>query len=222
MNSTTLFYAPGACSRVTLNALEEIGLPFDERPLALMRGEQRTPDYLALNPKGKVPALKIGERVLTENPVILFHLATQHPERRLLPSLDDPIARSQALSDLVWCGGALHPLVRQIAMPQFFTSGDPAPVKAVALQAFGPIASLISARVSGERWWYGQSWSILDVYLSWLVGMAQLGGAREAADPALVSHTQRVRARPSFVRALAREQAAVERFAIPLPPGATL
>jgi len=222
MGALTLFYAPGACSRVPLNALEELQLPFEEHPLALLRGEQKKPEYLAINPKGKVPALQVGQRILTENPAILFYLATRYPEGQLLPNLDEPEGRMQALGDLVWCGSALHPLVRQILLPQLFTSGDTAPVKEFALQAFMPVVDQISSRLSNAPWWYGDRWSIVDVYLGWLMGIAALGGAPGVDNPAIIDHIGRVRARPSFARALARERAAVERCNIPLPPGVTL
>jgi len=169
-----------------------------------------------------VPALKVGDQVVTENPATLFYLASVHPEAALLPGLDAPLGRAEALSDLAWCASTLHPLVRQAVMPQGFTSGNPAGVREAALKALAPLITQVEARLSGERWWYGATWSIVDVYLAWLVGLAKMGGVPGAAAPALDAHTARVRARPSFVRALAREQAAVERHAIPLPPGARL
>jgi len=222
MTTLKLYYAPGACSRVPLNALEELGLAFEEHPLALMRGEQRQPSYLSINSKGKVPALQIGDRVLTENAAILYYLATQYPEGRLLPNLDDPIGRSQGLGDLVWCGSALHPMARQILLPQLFTGGETGPVRESALAAFKPIAAQISERISGGRWWYGDQWSILDVYLCWILGLAQLGGASDAKSETLSDYIGRTRSRPSFQRALAREEAAVTRCQIPMPPGAKL
>lgn len=222
MDTMKLFYAPGACSRIPLNALEELRLPFDEHPLALLRGEQKSPDYLAINPKGKVPALQVGERTITENPAILFYLATQFPEGELLPNLDDPVGRSQALADLVWCGSALHPLVRQIYLPQLFTSADTDSVRNFAIQAFKPVAGSIASRLATQPWWYGEQWSIMDVYIAWIMGIAQLGGVFDAGSPPIAHHIERVRARPSFARALAREQAAVARYKIPLPPGVAL
>ena len=222
MDTLKLFHAPGACSRVPLNALEELRLPFEDRPLALMRGEQKSSEYLAVNAKGKVPALQVGDRIISENPAILFYLATQFSEGRLLPDLDDAVGRTQALADLVWCASALHPLVRQIYLPQLFTAADTAPVRDFAIQAFKPVAASIASRLAGQPWWYGEQWSIMDVYICWLMGIAQLGGASEASPPSIVDHIQRVRARPSFARALAREQAAVERCRIPLPPGVEL
>lgn len=222
MERMKLFYAPGACSRVALNALEELGVPFEEHPLALLRGEQKTPEYLAINPFGKVPALQVGKRIVTESTAILFYLATLYPAGKLLPNLSDPVGRAQALGDLAWCASTLHPMVRQIYLPQLFTVDDVAPVRACALQNFALVSERIVERLSGRPWWYGDDWSIIDVYLCWIMGIARLGKTPQADLPVVADHTQRVRARPSFVRALAREKAAVNSCGIPLPPGVDL
>ena len=90
------------------------------------------------------------------------------------------------------------------------------------MQAFKPVVAQIEQRLSAEDWWYGSQWSIMDVYLCWLMGIAQLGNAPGADSPVISAHIRRVRARPSFLRALAREEAAVLRSNIPLPPGVKL
>ena len=77
----TLYYAPIACSLVPLITLNESGAPFDVHPVLLAKGQQKTPEYLKLNPKGKVPALAIDGDVLTENVAILSWIAGQFPER---------------------------------------------------------------------------------------------------------------------------------------------
>jgi glutathione S-transferase len=71
----------------------------------------------------------------------------------------------------------------------------------------------ISARI-GQSWWYGPSWSIIDTYLYWAFSTAEKGGFPLDQFPVLVDHARRVRARPSFVRALAREQAALDAMGI--------
>jgi glutathione S-transferase len=210
MTDLTLFLSPGACSRVTLNALEEIGLDFAVKLVDLSKNEQKSPGYLAVNPKGKVPALRIGDRVMTENPAILAYLDRTHPDARLLPHAADPITDSQALIDLTWCCATLHPLVRQIRNPQRFTAGDTSGVKANGMENFAPIVGSIASRVDGQRWWYGADWSILDVYLSWACTTAQAGGINLADFPTVLDHARRVEARPAFQRALAREREAVE------------
>jgi glutathione S-transferase len=90
------------------------------------------------------------------------------------------------------------------------------------LQTLAPILQDLDRRVAGESWWYGDAWSILDVYLAWIFGMAIGGGASAAEYPALLSHQDRVRQRPSFERALKREQTGLEQAAIVLPGGGTL
>lgn len=97
--SLTLFFTPATCSRVALNALEELELPFEGRPVDIFKGAQRRPEYLAINPKGKVPALLVGDVLLTETPAILLWLSTTYPDPRLLPG-DDGLSRAQAFADI--------------------------------------------------------------------------------------------------------------------------
>ena len=94
-NKPILYFAPSTCARVTLTALEEIGIPFETRLIAFMAGEHRKPEYLAINAAGKVPALQTKAGVLTQNGAILLYLARTYSESGLLPlvsrrSLVDP------------------------------------------------------------------------------------------------------------------------------------
>src|SRR6266480_4289481 len=77
----TLYYAPGACSMASHIALEETGTPYETKVVGLAQGEQTKPEYLnGVNPRGKVPALKTDDGILTENVAILTYLAnTVHP-----------------------------------------------------------------------------------------------------------------------------------------------
>jgi glutathione S-transferase len=214
----TLYHSPGACSRVTMNALEEIGVPYEDRPVDILAGEQRTPDYLAVNPKGKVPALRIGTHVLAENAAILYYLHTRYPQAALLPPSSD-LPPNAGLEDLVWCSATVHVLVRQIRMPIRFTALAPEGVRSKGSDGLRPIVDHVAARVAGG-WWYGERWSIVDVYLYWNYSTAASAGFELPA--ALVEHAQRVRERPAFQRALQRERLAVARHNIQLPPGAEL
>ena len=104
-----LYYSPGACSLAVHIALEEIGAPFERREVSVARGETTQPDYLAVNPKARVPALAIaGEsRVLTELPAILTFLARQHPEANLLPS-SNALDEARCHEWLAWLAGWVH------------------------------------------------------------------------------------------------------------------
>ena len=221
MAEITLFHAPGACSRVTLNALEEIGLDYDDQPIDLGKFQQRSPEYLAVNPKGRVPALKIAGRLLTENAAILCYLHQANPGAALLPP-EHTLPTNQGLEDLIWCASTLHPIMRQVRAPQRYTDLNQEAVKAKGVELMTPILAGIADRLSGGRWWYGAHWSVLDVYLYWIYSTAAGAGLDLLPWPALSEHTAAVRARPSFRRALAREQAAMGRTGMQLPPGMKL
>jgi glutathione S-transferase len=103
-----LYLAPGASSMAVHIALHEIGAPFETRPMSFRSGDLRSPDYLELNPEGKIPTLLIEGRPLTEVAAILFYLARRYPEAGLLPS-GDIEAEARALSWMSFAASTLHP-----------------------------------------------------------------------------------------------------------------
>ncbi len=210
MAETILFQCPGSCSRVTMTALEEIGLAFTDRFVNLGAGGQKRPEYLELNPKGKVPTLVHDGQVMTENAAILFFLDRQHGAAGLLPHHDDPIRDNQGLTDLVWCSSTIHPIVRQVRAPVRYTKGETDGIKADGTEKFAHECAAMAARI-GDGWWYGERWSIVDVYLYWAYSTAALGGFPLEHYPGLLGHAERVRARPSVQRALAREREAARK-----------
>ena len=218
MAELIVYMSPGTCSRVTMTALEETGAPYEDRLVFTGAGAQNSPEYLAVNGKGKVPALSVDGRVLTENAAILAYLDEQHPQARLLPRGDDPLVRAGAVSDLLWCSSTLHVEVRQVRAPFKLTTGDPAGVRENGVQKFAHDCETISARVGDAGWWYGDAWSIVDTYLYWTYSTAALGGFPTRDYPRLTAHAERVRARPGFQRMLKRERAAVERAKLPIDP----
>jgi glutathione S-transferase len=104
----TLYFTPGASSMAPHIALHEIGVPFDGIPVSLAKKEQRAPDFLAINPEGKVPTLLIDGRRLTEVAGILLYLAKRYPEANLLPT-GDIEAEAQAVSWMSFIASTVHP-----------------------------------------------------------------------------------------------------------------
>lgn len=208
-----LYQFPGLCSRVTMHALEEIGLDYRDESVNTRAGEQTRPEYLALNPKGKIPALAVDGKILTENAAILYFLHRNFPEAGLLPATGDDLSDMKGLIDLIWCASALHPLVRQVRRPDKLTAGDPADVRADGIAKFAVECERMADRI-GDGWWYGGAWSIIDTYLYWAYSTAALGGFPLGDHSLLGAHAQRVRARPAFARVLAREQATLDRLGI--------
>jgi glutathione S-transferase len=108
----TLYLAPGSSSMAVHIALHEIGVPFEARPISFARRGHRAPDYLAINPEGKVPTLLVDGRPLTEVAAILYYLAKRFPDAALLPS-DDIEADARAISWMSFIASTLHPARRR-------------------------------------------------------------------------------------------------------------
>ena len=90
-----LYYAPGACSTASHIGLEESGAKFDSQALAFAKNEQKTPEYLKVNPRGRVPALVIDEGTIVENTAILDFIAAKYAPQ-LMPK--DPVQRARAMA----------------------------------------------------------------------------------------------------------------------------
>ena len=114
----TLCYAPIACSLVPLINLNEAGASFEVRKINLRKGENMTPDYLAMNPLHKVPVLIVEGRALTENVAINTYIARTYPAAKLLPS--NSMDELEAISMMGWFSGGLHPHLTRIFNPTRF------------------------------------------------------------------------------------------------------
>lgn len=171
-----LYHAEGACSGVTLDALRRTGLPHDVVTVDLRGGEQHGPAFRAISPDGKVPALRVGDLLLTENPSIVLFLDELAPEAALLPRPPDAAERARVVSDLVWCGATLHPLARGFYNPARVTDGDGAGVRARSKALIEPIADRVETRLATQPHWFGTSWSIVDPYVGYLFGLIRRGG----------------------------------------------
>src|SRR5687768_18552559 len=102
-----LYFSPGVCSMASHIGLEELGVPYDKQPTLLPKGEHKTEAYLKVNPRGKVPALEVDGKVLTENTAILTYLARRFPEKNLIPK--DPFDEARCISTMAWFSNSVHP-----------------------------------------------------------------------------------------------------------------
>lgn len=140
----TLHFAPGSSSMAAHIALHEVGADFTPRPLSFRARENRTAEFLALNPEGKVPVLVINGRPLTEVAAILFYLARAFPDARLLP--EDTEAQSRVLAWMSFCAATLHPARRK------------------GLDHAKAVYAIADARMAG-RAWCEDAYSIADIHL---------------------------------------------------------
>ena len=210
MPDIKLFHFPGACSRVTMTALEHIGCHYEDEMIDLMAGRQREPAYLQTNPRGKVPALLVDGRLLSENGAILLWLDSAFPDAALLPQTEDRWRRAQIVSDLFWVSSVWHPYVRANKMPVRWTTGDVDPVRERGRELLTPCVEQLETRLGEVDWWYGD-WSIVDVYFYWCYTTAEEGGFPLEAYANIARHRSAIKGLPAFQRTLVREQAAIAR-----------
>lgn len=208
MTELVLHFAPDTCARVPLIALEEIGCPFDIEVVAFMKGQHRSPGYLALNPSGKVPTLIIDGQPLTENVAILSWLAERFPEAGLLP-VANGLDRIRQLADLAYCASGLHPVVTRLRIPQFFCDLPEARQRVfdMAETAMRLHFAIIEERLSKSAWWYGDAWSIVDAYINWVWFRVTGTDFDATAFPHFAHHDAAMKERPAVRRALDRSAA---------------
>jgi glutathione S-transferase len=200
----TLHHAPRACSMVTLMTLYEAGVPFDVQPVNTRRQGTRSADYLALNPKGKVPVLVIDGRPLTENIAILTWIARAVPEKRLMPA--DPEGWIEALSLMAWCGSTLHPILPRMNFPQQYCDapGTEQAVHRLAMADLVRQMAVAEQRLAGREWLFDH-FTLCDLYLWWVWYRAVIPKPcmETGPFPNLSAYAARVEQRPSVQKALA-------------------
>ena len=183
----TLYFAPGTSSMAPHIALHEIGEPFEARPLSFATNEQRDAPYRAINPEGKVPALLIDGRPLTEVAAILFYLAKAFPQARLLPW--DIEAEAQVISWMSFIAATVHPARRQ------------------GLDHARRIYGIADERL-GARGWAVGSYSIADIHLFRLYWRFVNSLKPEPGSfPNLDAHYARMMARPAVKKTIEIEAA---------------
>ncbi|MBM3734080.1 MAG: glutathione S-transferase family protein [Acidimicrobiia bacterium] len=183
----TLYFAPGSSSMAAHIALHEVGVPFESRAVSFKRKETRTPEFLAMNPRGKVPVLVVDGHVLTEVAGILFYLARRYPESGLLPA-GDALAEGEVVSWMSFLASGVHPS-RQAGM-----------------DVLREMHALADRRLGSGDWAVGDAYSIADIHLFRLYwrSRAQLD---PGALPNLERHYQAVMARPAVRKTIEIESA---------------
>lgn len=199
MTRLKLYHFPGACSQVTLCALEASGLDYELELVNLARNEQSDPSYLAKSPLGKVPALLTDGQVLTENAALLVYIDAVAPDAGLFPRAPDARAAAEAQAGLSFCGGTLHPIVRGIVNPSRLTAGDEEGVRARSTELAKKSFGYADNRLAANGWWLGER-SIIDVYLNWAAGVARRGGFDVDAFPAIAALPARLADWPAFAQ----------------------
>jgi glutathione S-transferase len=183
------YFAPGSSAMATHIALHEVGAAFEPRLLSFKNNEQQRPDYLTLNPEGKVPALVIDGRVLTEVAATLYYLAKTYPQAGLWPQ-GGIEAEAQAVSWMSFIAATVHPARR---------AGE---------ARWREVFELCEKRLGKNEWAVGGHYSIADIHLFRLFWRFVDALHPPASDyPGLTAHYERVMARPTVKKTIEIESA---------------
>ncbi len=200
----TLFHSPQTRSTGALMLLEELRAPYVLRVLD-MRGkqQQRQPEFLAINPMGKVPTIRHGEAVVTEQVAVFLYLADlfqvgEIPEAGLAPPLGDPL-RGPYLRWMAFYGSCFEPAIIDRAMKR-----EPAPASTSPYGDFDTVLSTLLAQLARGPYFLGERFTALDIL--WGQGLAWIlqFGLVPSSD-LLRDYVARIQARPAVVRALAKD-----------------
>jgi glutathione S-transferase len=205
-----LYFAPGACSFTPHVALEMIkaatGQDFETQLLKLHKGEQKTPEYLALNPNGQVPLLLVDGKPLSQIVAISDFLDRAHPQLGLLPS--DAWQRSEALSMLAWMNNSVHTTFTHVFMPGKFADTEDAQgqVKRINAALYRSYLERIQEHLANAQpFWFGAKPTLVDAYALTLFRWAGFAGIDPDSMPVYKAYIDSVAAQPAFAAAIARE-----------------
>ena len=203
-----LFYAVNTCSLASHIALEEAGAAYTTARLSFANNEQRGAEYLAINPKGRVPAMVTDRGILTETPAMLAYVAQSFPEARLAP-LDDPFAFGQVQAFNSYLCSTVH-VAHAHRMRGQRWADDPAAIAAMQRkvpQSVGACFELIERDMLKGPWVMGEAYTICDPYLFTLSGWLEGDGVDLTKLPQVMDHRRRMSERPAVRRAVAAELA---------------
>jgi glutathione S-transferase len=204
----TLYTAPRTCALASHIALEQAGPEYRVVRLDFRANAQRGPDYLAVNPKGRVPALVTPGGVLTETPAILAFVAQSYPQARLAP-LDDPFAFAKAQSFANYLCATVHP-AHAHGVRGYRWADDPAAIeemKRKAPQVMSDCFDLIERNLLTGPWVMGEAYSFCDPYLFTIAGWLPGHGLDIGRWPKTADHSRRMSEDPGVQRVLASHTA---------------
>ena len=204
----TLFYATNTCSLASHIALEDSGASYEAKRLNFAEGDQRKPEYLDINPKGRVPALVTGQGILTETPAILAYIGQSFPKANLIPA-NDPFRLGQIQSFNSYLCSTVHP-AHAHRVRGYRWSDDVAAqesMKKKVPQNIGECFDLIENSYFKGSWVMGADYTIADPYLFTIAKWLEADGVDPKRFPKVNDHRNRMAERPVVKKVLARENA---------------
>ena len=202
----TLYYSPQSRATGARILLEELGAPYDLHVLNMKVGEQRQPAYLAVNPLGKVPAIRHGEALVTEQVAIYIYLADLFPQAGLTPALDD-IRRGPYLRWIAYYGSSFEP-----AVIDSFMKREPAPVTQSPYSDYDSMLGALEAQLSKGPYLLGERMTAADILWGVAFSWTMMFGLVPKKD-VFVRYAERITQRPAFQRISAADDEMAARHA---------
>jgi glutathione S-transferase len=203
-----LYYAADTCSLASHIAIEDAGAEYSTVRISFAAEQQRQPEYLAINPKGRVPALVTDSGVLTETPAMLAFIAQRFPQAKLAP-LDDPFWFAQVQAFNSYLCSTLH-VAHSHRMRGNRWADDAAAIASMQRKVPDSVAScyqLIEEHMLGKPWVMGETYTICDPYLFTIAQWLEQDGVDPSRFPKVIDHRRRMSERPAVRKAIAEELA---------------
>ena len=206
----TFYYAPGTCALASHLALEFSGAPYEARRLDFKQNQQRSPEYLRVNPKGRVPALVTDRGVLTETPALLQYIAQSFPQANLAP-LDDAFLLAKANEFNSYLCSTVHVNHAHKGRGyRWVEAEDTAALDAMKKkvpQTMAESFTLIEEQMLKGPWVLGERFGTSDMYLYTLSRWLEGDGVDVKRFPKVADHMRRMEARPQVQKIVALHQA---------------
>lgn len=196
--SLVFFHSPQSRSGITRAMLEELGVDYDLVVLDLKSGEQRHPDYLAINPMGKVPAIRHNGALITEQPAIILHLADLFAEKNLAPPIGDPL-RGPYLRWMVFYGSCFEPALMDRSQQH-----TPASPSACGYGDYDTMLKTVTDQLERGPYLLGERFSAADVLWGSAFNWALMFKLVPEL-PVIRAYIDRVTSRPAMQRAMAAD-----------------
>ncbi len=189
----TLYYSPQTRATGARILLEELGAPYDLHVLNMKAGEQRQPAYLAVNPLGKVPVVRHGEALVSEQVAIFIYLADLFPEAGLTPALDDP-RRGPYLRWIAYYGSSFEP-----AVIDHFMKREPAPPTQSPYSDYDTMLGALEAQLARGPYLLGERMTAADILWGVAFSWTMRFGLVPPKD-VFSAYAERITSRPAFQR----------------------
>jgi glutathione S-transferase len=208
-----LYFAPGACSFVPHVALEAAGAEFEPKLVKLHKGENKTPEYLAMNPNGQVPVLVVDGKPLSQIVAICEYLDRRFPDSGFLPK--ETLARAGALSQLAWMNNTVHPTFTRVFRTEDFIDSDAGKgeLKEKAKGQFRCHLERIQEWIANASpFWFGERISFHDAYAFTFLRWGGFAGIDPNSLPVYRKYIEKVMAAPPVAAAIARERIGLDTY----------